>query len=83
MADGASYREIWDVADWDRSVMTNVPGQSGQPEARCHGNLLPLWDRGEYFPAAYTRARVDLLKLRTKLTLRPGGRTATSSSAQR
>ncbi len=59
MADGASYREIWDVADWDRSVVTNVPGQSGQPESPFYGNLLPLWDRGEYFPMAYTRARVD------------------------
>ena len=82
MADGASYREIWDVADWDRSVMTNVPGQSGQPESPYYGNLLPLWDRGEYFPAAYTRARVDR-EAAHKLTLRPGGRTATSSSAQR
>ena len=25
-ADGASYREILDVADWDRSIVTNVPG---------------------------------------------------------
>jgi penicillin G amidase len=82
MADGASYREIWDVADWDRSVMTNVPGQSGQPESPFYGNLLPLWDRGEYFPAAYSRARVDR-EAAHKLTLRPGGRTATSSSAQR
>ena len=46
-ADGASYREILDVADWDRSVATNVPGQSGQPESTFYGNLLPLWDRGE------------------------------------
>src|SRR5207244_4495344 len=47
---GASYREILDVADWDRSVATSVPGQSGQPGSEFYGNLLPLWARGEYFP---------------------------------
>jgi penicillin amidase len=70
-ADGASYREILDVSDWDRSVATNVPGQSGQPESPFYGNLLPLWDRGEYFPLAYSRARVDREAAHT-LTLRPG-----------
>jgi penicillin G amidase len=69
-ADGASYREIMDVSNWDRSVVTNVPGQSGQPESPYYGNLLPLWDRGEYFPMAYSRARVDH-DAAHKLTLRP------------
>lgn len=59
MADGASYREIMDTADWDRSVVTNVPGQSGQPESEFYGNLLPLWEQGEYFPMLYSRAKVD------------------------
>lgn len=78
-ADGASYREIMDVANWDRSVVTNVPGQSGQPESPYYGNLLPLWDRGEYFPMVYSRARVDQ-ETAHKLVLRSA---AASSSAQR
>jgi penicillin amidase len=78
-ADGASYREILDPADWDRSVATNVPGQSGQPGSPFYGNLLPLWDRGEYFPLAYTRARVDR-EAAHKLTLRPGGGTTASAA---
>ena len=77
-ADGASYREILDVADWDRSVATNVPGQSGQPESPFYGNLLPLWDRGEYFPLAYTRGRVDR-EAAHKLTLRPAGATTAAA----
>jgi penicillin amidase len=56
---GASFREILDLADWDNSVATNVPGQSGQPGSPFYGNLLPLWERGEYFPLAYTRAAVE------------------------
>jgi penicillin amidase len=73
-ADGASYREIFDVADWDRSVVTNVPGQSGQPESPFYGNLLPLWDRGEYFPLVFTRPRVDR-DAAHRLTLQPGAGT--------
>jgi penicillin amidase len=57
-ADGASYREILDVADWDRSIVTNVPGQSAQPERPFYGNLLELWAEDEYFPLVYTRERV-------------------------
>jgi len=56
---GASFREILDVADWDRSVATSVPGQSGQPESVFYANLLPLWGRGEYFPLVYSRAAVE------------------------
>ena len=36
-------------------MATNVPGQSGQPGSPFYGNLLPLWERGEYFPLAYSR----------------------------
>jgi penicillin amidase len=66
-AGGASYREIMDTADWDRSVVTNVPGQSGQPGSPYYDNLLPLWDRGEYFPMVYSRPRVDQAAAHTLL----------------
>ncbi len=58
-ADGASYREILDVADWDRSLVTNTPGQSGQPGSRFYDNLLPLWADNVYFPLVFSRASVD------------------------
>jgi penicillin amidase len=57
-ADGATYREILDVANWDRSIVTNVPGQSAQPESPFFGNLLKLWADDEYFPMVYSRAGV-------------------------
>jgi penicillin amidase len=69
-ADGASYREILDVADWDRSVVTNVPGQSGQPGSPYYGNLLPLWAENRYFPLAFSRKAVDTHAAHT-LILRP------------
>jgi penicillin amidase len=69
-ADGASYREILDVADWDRSLVTNVPGQSGQPGSPYYGNLLPLWAENRYFSLAFTRKAVEGHAAHT-LILRP------------
>ncbi len=67
---GASYREILDTGDWDRSVAINTPGQSGQPGSRHYADLLPLWDEGRYFPLAYSRGAVEAVTV-DRLTLRP------------
>jgi penicillin amidase len=67
---GASYREILDTSDWNRSVAVNTPGQSGQPGSKHYSDLLPLWDAGQYFPLAYSREAVDKVTI-DKLTLVP------------
>ena len=72
-ADGASFREILDVADWDRSLVTSTPGQSGQPGSPFYGNLLPLWTDDVYFPLVFSRERVEQEAAHT-LVLRPAGR---------
>ena len=56
---GASYRIVVDFGDFDNSVATSVPGQSGQPGSAYYGNLLPLWAEGKYFPLLYSRAAVE------------------------
>jgi len=56
---GASYREILDTSDWDRSLAVNTPGQSGQPGSPHYSDLLPLWDKGQYFPLLYSREAVE------------------------
>jgi penicillin amidase len=58
-ADGATYREIMDVSDWDRSLTINVPGQSGQPGSPFYGNLLHEWAENRYFPMVYTKQAVQ------------------------
>ncbi len=58
-ADGATYREIFDVSDWDRSIVTQVPGQSAQPESPFFANLHALWANDEYFPLVFSRTRVE------------------------
>jgi penicillin G amidase len=56
---GASYREIFDLSDWDNGLGVNVPGQSGQPASPHYDDLLPLWLRGQYFPLRYTKPLID------------------------
>jgi len=56
---GASYREIFDLSDWDNSVGVNVPGQSGQPGSPHYDDLVPLWNTGRYFPLSYSKTAVD------------------------
>jgi acyl-homoserine lactone acylase PvdQ len=67
-ADGASYREIFDVANWDRSLVINTPGQSGQPGSPFYDNLAKLWSDEKYFELAFSRAAVDKVA-RHRLTL--------------
>jgi len=56
---GASYREILDTADWDRSLAVNAPGQSGQPGSPHYSDLFSLWNKDEYFPLVYSRKAVE------------------------
>ena len=67
---GASYREIFDLADWDHSVAINAPGQSGQPGSKHFDDLLPLWSAGQYFPLRYSRNAVDAVTT-DRLILQP------------
>jgi penicillin G amidase len=69
-ADGASFREILNVADWDQSMVTSTPGQSAQPGSPFYDNLLPLWADDTYFPLVFTRQAVEE-RAAHRLVLRP------------
>jgi len=56
---GASYREIIDLADWDRSVVTNVPGESGDPSSKHYDDLITDWQWGQYHQLPYSRKAVE------------------------
>ena len=66
---GASFREVLDLSDWDRSISTNVPGESGDPASPHFGDLLEPWSKGEYHPLSFTRAAVEKVTTE-RLTLR-------------
>ncbi len=56
---GASYREVLDVSDWDRSIMTNVPGESGVPGDPHYGDLIESWADGHYHQMPFSRKAVE------------------------
>ncbi len=58
-ASGATFRIIADTGDWDSSLGTNSPGQSGDPSSPYYANLFRLWAEGGYFPLLYSRERVQ------------------------
>ncbi|MBI3790843.1 MAG: penicillin acylase family protein [Gemmatimonadetes bacterium] len=69
VTDGPSFRLIADLADWERSVGTNTPGQSADPRSKYYRNLFEGWATGRYFPLPFSAARVkdatrELVELR-------------------
>jgi penicillin amidase len=56
---GASYRQVLDLSDWDKSMMTNVPGEVGDPRSPHYDDLIDDWREGKYHPMPYTRAAVE------------------------
>ena len=69
-ATGANFRRIIDLADLDRSVASNAPGQSAQPGSPYYGNLAANLGNGQYFPLLYTRGVVEE-RTAHRLTLQP------------
>jgi penicillin amidase len=51
---GASYREVFDLRNFDKSVGLNSPGQSGDPNSIHYEDLFPLWDEGQFVPFYYS-----------------------------
>ncbi|HLZ84212.1 MAG TPA: penicillin acylase family protein, partial [Caulobacteraceae bacterium] len=59
VTNGASFRMVLDVGDWDASLAINTPGQSGDPASPHYGDLFPLWAEGRYVPLLWTRQAVE------------------------
>lgn len=55
----ASYRQLIDLADWDRSLTIHTTGQSGLPFHRHYRDFVPLWATGQYHPMLFSRARIQ------------------------
>ncbi len=55
---GASFRIIADVSNWDKTLMINSPGQSGDPQSKYYKNLFGLWANDQYFPAYFSKDKI-------------------------
>jgi penicillin amidase len=69
-ANGANFRRIIDLANLDRSVWTNAPGQSGQPGSPFYDNLREQLGNGKYLPLLFTRPAIEK-RVAYRLNLRP------------
>jgi len=67
---GATFSMIADLADWDRSVATNAPGQAEWPASDHFADLAKGWAAGEYFSLPFSDAAVQKSSAAT-LTLTP------------
>lgn len=56
---GGSFKIIADTGDWDATIGINNPGQSGDVRSPHYKDLYPLWAAGKYFPAFYSRSKVE------------------------
>ena len=56
---GPSFRAIFDLGDWDRSLAMNAPGQSESPGSPYFGDLAAGWAGGAYFPLAFSDRAVQ------------------------
>jgi penicillin amidase len=65
-----SLRVVMDAGDWDRSVATNAPGQSGSPASPHFRDLAALWAAAEYFPLSFSDQAVQE-NTEATLVLRP------------
>lgn len=55
---GASFRIVTDLSDWDKTLMTNTPGQSGDPKSVYYSNLFGKWAKDQYFPAYFSPEKI-------------------------
>jgi penicillin amidase len=55
----ASYRQIIDLADWDRAISIHTTGQSGLPFHPHYRDFMPLWAAGRYHPMLFSRGRIE------------------------
>ena len=67
---GASFRIIADTKNWDNSVGTNTPGQSGNPDSKFYKNLFNSWANDQYFPLYFSKAKIETV-MDNRLILNP------------
>jgi penicillin amidase len=73
VTNGASFRVVLDVGEWDNSRAVNYPGQSGNPDDPHYRDLTGMWLSGEQFPLLYSRAAVEKAT-EMRIVLNPAGK---------
>jgi len=56
---GATFRLVADPSNWDASLGTSAPGQSGDPRSPHYRDLFAGWAAGRYFRVPFTAGAVE------------------------
>jgi penicillin amidase len=56
---GATFRMVADTQDWDKTMFTNAPGQSGDPASAFYKNLFEDWATDKHFPVYFTKTKIE------------------------
>ena len=56
---GASFRIVADASDWDKTMFTNAPGQSGDVSSPFYKNLFFLWATDKHFPVYFSKPLIE------------------------
>lgn len=67
---GATFRIVADASDWDKTMFTNSPGQSGDVRSQFYKNLFPLWAADKHFPVYFSRPLIERVA-KERIVLRP------------
>jgi penicillin G amidase len=67
---GATFRIVADASDWDKTMFTNSPGQSGNVSSPFYKNLFPLWAADKHFPVYFSRPLIEKVA-KEKVVLKP------------
>lgn len=54
ITNGASFRMVVDLSNFDNSLTINAPGQSGDPRSSHFADLAAMWAKGEFVPLLYS-----------------------------
>ncbi len=57
-ARGPSFRQVVDLSDWDRALVSNAPGQSESPASPHFADLAGDWAAGQMFPLPFSDTAV-------------------------
>ena len=66
---GASFRMIVNTGDWDATIATNGPGQSGNPASPFYNNLFEPWTQDRYFPLYFDRSKIEAVTVHTNILM--------------
>jgi len=53
-----SYRQIFDVGNWDAALFILPTGQSSHSGRRHYADMIESWRAGEYRPLPFSRSAV-------------------------